>query len=219
MINISLNTANLNRMIISSPEFRVWQHLEDHWNKTQPHKLADMPTVPVAPLYKHIINNNRHIIPFALSDESVDDIASIWTLFSHTGIYIMVIGLLIPTGLGIFCSYFFWCQPARLACQPLWSGSMWHTIVNDNCRGSTHLQMQWQGWTGCHKTLWESWSACEMETYTDSESTEATSTVKSSSKTGSLDKTQNPGNAVSTYGLLYDLGMGQLQHSLRSLQI
>ena len=69
-INISLNTANLNRINISSLEFRVWQHLEYHWYKTQLHKLADIPTVPVAHLYKHVINNNGHIIPFALSDES-----------------------------------------------------------------------------------------------------------------------------------------------------
>ena len=46
MISISLNTANLNTMNISSVEFQVWQHLEDHWNKTQLHKLADVPTVP-----------------------------------------------------------------------------------------------------------------------------------------------------------------------------
>ena len=30
IINISLNTANLNVISISSPEFRIWQHLEDH---------------------------------------------------------------------------------------------------------------------------------------------------------------------------------------------
>ena len=29
-----LNTAYLNAVNISSPEFWVWQHLEDHWNKT-----------------------------------------------------------------------------------------------------------------------------------------------------------------------------------------
>ena len=33
-INISLNTANLNMINISSPEFRIWQHLEDHWKGT-----------------------------------------------------------------------------------------------------------------------------------------------------------------------------------------
>ena len=65
------------------------------------------------------------------TDESIDDTASIWTLFFHTGIYVMAIGSFIPAGLGIFCCYFFWCQPARLVCWPLWSGSMQHTIVDD----------------------------------------------------------------------------------------
>ena len=105
MINISLTTVNLNATNISSPE----QHLEDHWNKIQLHTLADIPTIPVVHLYQHMVNNNGPILLFQLADESIDDIVSIWTLFSHTGIYSMAIGLLIPTGLGIFCCYFFWC--------------------------------------------------------------------------------------------------------------
>ena len=109
MINISLNTANPNVMNISSQEFCIWQHLEDHWNKTQLHKLADIPAVPVAHLYKHMINQNGPILPFNLAYESIDDTASIWTLFSHTGVCVMAIGLLIPAGLGIFFCYFFWC--------------------------------------------------------------------------------------------------------------
>ena len=94
-------------MNVSSPECRVWQHLEDHWNKTQLHKLADMPTVPVAHLYQHMINSNQPILPFNLAEKSIDDTASPQTVFSHTGIYIMAIGLLILSGLGIFCCYFF----------------------------------------------------------------------------------------------------------------
>ena len=30
-INISLNTANLNEINVSSSEFRIWQYPEDHW--------------------------------------------------------------------------------------------------------------------------------------------------------------------------------------------
>ena len=86
VIKILLNTANLNAVNISSPEFWVWQHLEDHWNKTQLHKLADVPTVPIAHFYKHMINNNGPIHPFNVPDESIDDTRSIWTPFSHTGI-------------------------------------------------------------------------------------------------------------------------------------
>ena len=38
-------------------------------------------------------------------EESTGDTDSIWTLFSHTGVYVIAIGSLIPAGLGIFCCY------------------------------------------------------------------------------------------------------------------
>ena len=41
MINVSLNTAKLNVMNISSPEYRIWQYLEDHWNRTQLQHLVN----------------------------------------------------------------------------------------------------------------------------------------------------------------------------------
>ena len=44
----------------------------------------------------------------------------------------MAIGSLIPAGLGIFCSYYFWCQPARLACLPSTPSTMQYTIVDDD---------------------------------------------------------------------------------------
>ena len=106
IINILLNKANLNAVNISSPGFWVWQHLEDHWNKTQLYKLADIPTVHIAHLYKHIINN-RPILLFDLADESIDDTGSIWTLYSHTGIYVTALASLLPAGLGKFWCYFF----------------------------------------------------------------------------------------------------------------
>ena len=88
---------------ISSPDFRIWQHLEDHWNGTQLHHLVNIPSVPVDQLFKHMVSSNRPITSFTSTDESIDDTASLWTLFSHTGIYIMAIGSLIFAGLGIFC--------------------------------------------------------------------------------------------------------------------
>ena len=117
---------------MSCQEFRIWQHLEDHWNKTQLHQLVNIPSVPIDKLYIHMISSNRPITPFMSTDESKCNTTSVWTLFSHTDIYIMAIGLLIPAGLGIFCCYFFWCQPARLACQPLQSGSMQYTTADDD---------------------------------------------------------------------------------------
>ena len=73
----------------------------------------NIPSVPVDQLYRHIINGIQSIRPFTSPEESMGDTASIWTLFSHTGVYVMAIGSLIPAGLGIFCCYFLWCQPAR----------------------------------------------------------------------------------------------------------
>ena len=60
-ISTSLNTANLYVMNISSPEFRIWQHLEDHLNGTQLHHLVNIPSVPTDQLYNHMINSNRPI--------------------------------------------------------------------------------------------------------------------------------------------------------------
>ena len=71
-------------------------------------------------------------MPFDMDKESTEHTGSIWTLFSHPGIYITAIGLLIPAGLGLFCCYFFWCRPARLAHQPLQPGNMQYTIVDDD---------------------------------------------------------------------------------------
>ena len=62
-----------------------------------------------------MISGIKPLTPFTSPTELIDDTGSIWTLFSHTGVYVMAIGLLIPYGLGVFCCYFFWCQPARLA--------------------------------------------------------------------------------------------------------
>ena len=92
---------------ISAPEFRIWQHLEHHWNRTLLYHLVNIPSVPIDKLYKQMVNRNGPINPFLSTDESIGETVSIWTLFSHAGVYVTAIGLLIPAGLGIFCCYFF----------------------------------------------------------------------------------------------------------------
>ena len=114
-VNISLGMANLNLINISSVNFHIWQHLEKHWNESQLQHLTCIPSIPVGQLYSHMAKDIQHIMPFS-HEESTGDTDSIWTLFLHTGVHVMAIGSLIPAGLGIFCCYFFWCQPARLAC-------------------------------------------------------------------------------------------------------
>ena len=100
--------CKLNTINISSLDFCIWQCLEKHWNKSQLQHLANIPSVSVDQLYGHMVNGIQHITPFTSPEESTGDTASIWTLISYTGVYVMVIGLLIPAGLEIFCCYFFW---------------------------------------------------------------------------------------------------------------
>ena len=131
-INVSLNMANLHIIKVSALDFHIWQHLRNNRSETQLQHLTTIPLIPVHKIYQHMINGTQHIMPFDTNDESTEDTDSIWTLFSHTGMYITAIGLLIPAELGLFCCYFFWCWPARLACWPLQPGNMQYTIVDDD---------------------------------------------------------------------------------------
>ena len=101
-VNISLDIANLHMTNISSLDFCVWQHLRDHRNETQLQHLTTIPSIPVHKIYQHMINGTQHITPFSTADDSTEDTDSILTLFSHAGIYVIVIGSLIPAGVGIF---------------------------------------------------------------------------------------------------------------------
>ena len=91
---------------ISSLDFCIWQHLEKHQNESQLQHLASIPSAPVGQLCSHMAKDIHQITPFS-PEESTGDTDSIWTLFSHAGVYLMAIGSLIPAGLGIFCCYFF----------------------------------------------------------------------------------------------------------------
>ena len=71
--------------------------------------LTTIPSIPVHKIYQHLLNNTLPIMPFDMDKESTEHTDFIWTLFSHTGMYVTAIGSLIPAGLGLFCCYFFWC--------------------------------------------------------------------------------------------------------------
>ena len=177
-INISLNTANLNFVNISALEFRLWQHLEDHRNGTLLQHLVNIPSVPIDKLYKKMITSNRPVIPFLAADESIGETVLVWTLFSHTGVYVMAIGSLISARLGIFCCYFFWCQPARLACWPLQSGSTWYTIVDDNVEAAPIFRCDSKAGQPIVRPQENHDLHIEWEpTWTESELTEATDSV------------------------------------------
>ena len=124
--------ANLHMINILALDFCKWQLLRYNRSEAQLQHLTTIPSIPVHKIYQQMLNSTWPIMPFDMDDESTENVNSIWTLFSHAGIYVTAIGLLIPAGLGLFCCYFFWCQPARLVCQPLQPGNMQYTIMDDD---------------------------------------------------------------------------------------
>ena len=113
-INVSLDMANLQTVNISILHFCVWQHMGRNHSETQLQHLATLPSIPVHKVYQHLLNSSLHLTPF--NTKPSEDMDSLWNLFTHPGVYISALGLLISVGIGLFCCYFFWCQPARLAC-------------------------------------------------------------------------------------------------------
>ena len=110
-INISLNMANLHMLNISAHNFCIWQYLGSNRSDMQLQHLTTIPSIPVHMIYQHLLNSTMPTVAF--NTVSSGNTNSIWTLFTHPGIYVSAIGSLIPVGIGLFC-YFFWCRPVRL---------------------------------------------------------------------------------------------------------
>ena len=128
-INISLNMANLHMLNTSAQNFYIWQHMGSNRSDMQLQHLTTIPSIPVHIIYQCILNSIMPVMPF--NTESTGNTDSLWNIYT-SGIYVSAIGSLIPVGIGLFCCYFFWCQLARLAHQPLQLGNMQYTIVDDN---------------------------------------------------------------------------------------
>ena len=113
-VNVSLNMANLQAINTTALHFHIWQHMGRNHSETELQHLATLPSIPVHKVYQHLPNNSLQLTPFNMQPS--EDTSTLWNLFTHPGIYISALGSLIPVGIGLFCCYFFWCQPARLAC-------------------------------------------------------------------------------------------------------
>ena len=110
-VNVSLDMANLQVINITALHFHIWQHLGNNHSDTQLQHLATMPSILVHKVYQQLLNSTLQLMPFNTNPS--EDTDTLWSLFTHPGIYISALGLLIPVGIGLFCCYFFWCQPAR----------------------------------------------------------------------------------------------------------
>ena len=85
---------------ISAQNFRIWQHLESNRSDMQLQHLTTIPSIPVHKIYQHLLNSTMTVMPF--NTESTGNTDSLWTLFTHQGIHITAIGLLIPVELAYF---------------------------------------------------------------------------------------------------------------------
>ena len=72
MMNVSLDTANINVVNISTLDFRIWQHFSSNWTPPHLQKLATVPEVPVIQLYKHLIDTSEPVHSFTVKDDDKD---------------------------------------------------------------------------------------------------------------------------------------------------
>ena len=103
-VNVSPNIANLQMINISTQHFCIWQHLGNNRSDMQLQHLATIPSIPVNKVYQHLLNSTTPIVPF--NTESSENTDSLWSVFTHPGLYISALGSIIPVGIGLFCCYF-----------------------------------------------------------------------------------------------------------------
>ena len=104
-VNVSLNMANLQMINISAQRFCIWQHLWNNISDMQLQHLATIPSISVHKVYQHLLNSTMPIVPFITEPSEETD--SLWSVFTHPGIYVSALGLIILVGIGLFCCYFF----------------------------------------------------------------------------------------------------------------
>ena len=63
--------------------------------------LTTIPSIPVHRIYQHLLNSTMPVMPFNI--ESPRNTDSLWTLFTHLGIYVSAIGigLFVVTSFGV----------------------------------------------------------------------------------------------------------------------
>ena len=131
MMNVSLDTANINAINISTLAFGIWQHFSSTWTPPHLQKLANFPEVPVTHLYRSMVNTNEPTHLFTIKDNDKDP-SLIWTIIMHPGTYTGTIGMIFAVCMGVYCFKRFWIRPATPRHQPYSPVSLQHAIVDDD---------------------------------------------------------------------------------------
>ena len=108
-----LDIANINAINISTLDFRKWQHFSINWTSPHLQKLANVPEVPVAQLYEHMIDTSEPVHSFTIKDDD-EDPSLIWTILMHPGTYVGTIGMIFTVCIGVYCFKRLWIRPATL---------------------------------------------------------------------------------------------------------
>ena len=111
MMDVSLDTANINALNISTLDFRIWQHFSSSWTTLHLQKLANVPEVPVTELYRDMINTSEPTHVFTIKDDDKDP-SLIWTILMYPGTFIGTIGMIFAVRVGVYCFKRFWIRPA-----------------------------------------------------------------------------------------------------------
>ena len=82
MMNVSLDTANIYAINISTPDFRICQHFNSNWITPYLQKLTNVAEVPVTQLYKHMFNTSEP---------------------THPDTYTETIGTIFAVCIGVYC--------------------------------------------------------------------------------------------------------------------
>ena len=80
MMNVSIDTTNINAVNISTLDFRIWQHFSRNWTQPPLKKLINVSEVPVTQLYRDMINASELIHPFTIKYDDEEDSSLIWTI-------------------------------------------------------------------------------------------------------------------------------------------
>ena len=117
MKNVSLDTANIIAVKMSTLDFRIWQHFNINWTSSHLQKFVNVPEAAVAQLCKHMIGTSEPVHPFTIKDDDKDP-SLIWTILLHSGTYMGTIGMIFAVCIGVYCfnKILDWsCHPR---CQP-----------------------------------------------------------------------------------------------------
>ena len=72
VMNVSLDTANINAMNISNIYFRTWQHFSSIWTPPHLQKLTNILEVPVTQLHRDMISASEPIHSYTIKDDDGD---------------------------------------------------------------------------------------------------------------------------------------------------